>query len=143
MKNKTDRELAVQFLAVVPRAMRVIRQQMRALARPSFSVPHFRIMGRLYRGPATASELAEIQGVSMPAMSRMVDSLVKRGYLERTQTSRDRRHIHLHHSKKGRLEFERIRRIVQSHLAESVSMLKPADKKALKTGLEILGGMVP
>src|SRR4051794_23646748 len=74
-----ETELSRTVLEVIPRAMASIRAEMRGLARPEFTVVHFRVLAQLSSGPRTASELAENIGVGLPAVSRLVDALSRKG----------------------------------------------------------------
>ena len=56
--------------------------------------PHqFSVLCRLEEAPRTPSELAEIEKVSAPSMTRTVAALVERGLVERTADPADRRQV--------------------------------------------------
>ena len=76
-----------------PRIARRIRGTMRRLPSGRLTLPQYRILAHVEGGRGCASELCEIQGVSLPAMSRMVDTLVKKGLVERHSNRQDRRQV--------------------------------------------------
>ena len=56
--------------------------------------PHqFSVLCRLQEAPRTPGELAEIEKVSAPSMTRTVAALVERGLVERTADPQDRRQV--------------------------------------------------
>ena len=52
---------------------------------------HIQIMVALARGPHSVRQLAELLGVSSPAVTQLVDRLVEIGMVERRHDTRDRR----------------------------------------------------
>src|SRR6476661_3754162 len=56
--------------------------------------PHqFSVLSRLEQTPRTPGELAEIEKVSAPSMTRTVAGLVERGLIARTDDPADRRQV--------------------------------------------------
>ena len=137
MKGKED-ELARQLIEVIPRTMWSLRNGLRSAAESEFTVPQFRILARLFQAPATNGELAEAIGISVPAASRMVDALVKRGLLSRTQRTADRRQVALNLSPVGRRKFMSVRNAAQSRFSIQIASLDPLRRQALADGLDVL-----
>src|SRR5258708_20267385 len=115
--TKKDLELSRHLLAVIPLIMRSIRAMMRDFEGSNLTVPEFRGLGFVWLQPCNNKQLADWQGVSLPAMSRMVDYLVRRKLLLRTPGTSDRRQIQLRLSRKGDVEFKRLYRAVQINMA--------------------------
>lgn len=136
--GKVDLELSRLLLDVIPQIMRSIRGSMRDFTASNLTVPQFRALAYVSMQPCTGKQLAEWQGVSLPAISRMVDYLVKRRLLVRTADRADRRQVQLHLSKKGKQEFECLRKALQMQLAERMVTLKESDKRTLAAGLTVL-----
>jgi DNA-binding MarR family transcriptional regulator len=67
-----------------------------------------RLLG--HRGAHTSSHAASFLGVSRSAVTQLVDSMVRAGYVVRSGTSRDRRETALRLTPKGRKVFLAIRR---------------------------------
>jgi DNA-binding MarR family transcriptional regulator len=123
----------------VPFAMGAIRGEMRKLARSQLTVPQFRILVFLFKeGIATASALAEWQGVSLPAMSKMVSLLASKGFIARTADSSDRRSAQLKLTKKGQRFFLSVRFRVEEKIDVPLSKLSPTDQNSLREGLRVL-----
>ncbi len=133
-----DTESARQILDVIPRTMRIIRTELRALAKSELTVPQFRILAHLTEGSLNNGQLADIQGVSVAAMSRMVEGLVRRELLDRSVGLTDRRQTVLALTPKGRETMDRITKAVQKSLAERISKLSTKPKKDLASGLDAL-----
>jgi len=137
--TRQDREISRLLLGTIPHMMRSVRLAMRDAKRSRLTVPQFRVLGCVSLAPCTGKQLADWQGVSVPAISRMVDCLVRRQLLLRTPDTADRRQVQLRPTQKGRKEFQRLHESVQARLAERIATLDAPKKKSLKTGLTILG----
>jgi DNA-binding MarR family transcriptional regulator len=130
--------LAALFMEVVPRAMREFRKDMRSSRSATLTVPQFRIMAQLRYGPANNRSLAEFQGVSVAAMSRMIDWLSKNGLVERLEDKNDRRNVSVQLTPKGRKNFESFRKEARKRLQKRLSTLKPSEQEQLNHGLAAL-----
>ena len=137
--TKDDLELSALLLDAIPPLIRAIRAAMRNYRGARFTVPQFRVLGFVSLQPCTGKQIAEWQGVSVPAMSRMVGALVRRGLLRRTPDNADRRQIELRLSQRGQTEFARLRHAIEAALAARIALLPAAQKRALGTGLMTLG----
>lgn len=130
---------ARQILEVIPRLMCRIRVSMREAAGRDLTVPQFRILAFLAGNPqATASEMAQHQGVSLPAMSKAVDHLVKGGLLERLGQGRDRRKMSLGLTTRGRRRFHQARAVVEEKFSRRMAQMGPSGRVNLRKALEML-----
>lgn len=111
---------------------------MRDVKGSALTVPQFRALGFVSLQACTTKQLADWQGVSLPAMSRMVDHLVRRRLLVRLPDTVDRRQVKLQLSGKGKAEFERLRKALQSGLAKGIMRLRDTDKRAMEAGLTVV-----
>ena len=136
--TKKDLELSGMLLHVIPQIMRSIRGSLRGVAGSNLTVPQFRALAYVSLHPCSNKQLAGWQGVSLPAVSRMVDYLVKRRLLVRTPDPSDRRQVRLQLSKKGKEQFERLRQALQRQLAERIMTLNDPKKRMLAAGLTVL-----
>jgi DNA-binding MarR family transcriptional regulator len=134
----SDSEIAELILDVVPGTMRVIRRLLREAAKGELTVPQLRILAHVSRNVTTAAELAELQGVSPAAISKMVDALANRGLLLRTRKEGDRKQIFLQLSPKGKSVYAKSRRAARDQIASLISQLKGEDKAQIQAGLEAL-----
>jgi DNA-binding MarR family transcriptional regulator len=103
-------EAVTQILSTLPAMFRTIKQQ----ARGTESSGPWRDLGgsqiwvlhALTRGKQLSGELARGFNVTNPTMTRIVDGLVEKGYVERQHDPVDRRRIYLRITEEGR-EVER------------------------------------
>src|SRR3954452_13211342 len=83
MTRDQARESARGVLGSVPLVMRPVAAQLRAageLPAPA----HFGLLSILSERPRMLTELAAIQGVSLPTMSNSISAMVERGWVRRT-----------------------------------------------------------
>ncbi len=130
-----EQTIAKRLLEVIPPSMAQLRNEIRSCVPKELSVPHFRIMASIIRGRTLISEIARHQGVSQPSMSRSVDWLVKRGFIERSHRSQDRRQAPLKLTEKGNKLFLKITRETEKKLSAKVLKLDSESREALLLGL--------
>lgn len=63
----------------------------------------------MHEGRKTMSEVAVALGVSKSAASQLIDGLVERGFVDRTQHDDDKRVIYVSVSRRGLRHFKRVR----------------------------------
>jgi DNA-binding MarR family transcriptional regulator len=130
--------LSQQFMRAVPRANRVVCQELRRGFAGVFTVPQQRILLRLEDGPLSNKDLAESQGVSVAAMSRAVAHLADQGLVLRRGDSQDRRLVQLSLSPKGRTHLAEHSKRMQTLFAQHIAHLSKDDRAALSRGLSLL-----
>jgi DNA-binding MarR family transcriptional regulator len=123
------------FLAVIPQAMRLFREEMRENRSGMHSIPQFRILAQLWAGPTSNKELAGRIGVSWAAMSRMVDALVQDGLVERQKSKEDRRQISIRLTKRGQVYFIKVRGGARASLSDRLKSLSQDVVDQLGSGL--------
>ena len=105
------------LLETVPLIMRAIRAHA-ANSRGNLSLPQFRTLTHLrHTQGVSLSSLAKHHGLSLPAASRLIQRLVKRGLVVREEVSENRRQICLSLTDAGLTELERVRDIIRKNLA--------------------------
>ncbi len=97
-----------------------------------------RTLHALHRGPCTFKELISWRKVAPPTLSRTLEALVKRGWVERIPHPHDKRQILLKLTEVGLTEFERIRKNMLQHTTEIVSALNAHERSQLFEGLTAL-----
>jgi DNA-binding MarR family transcriptional regulator len=101
--------------------------------------PHqFSVMCRLEEAPRTPGELAEIERVAKPSMTRTVGALVDRGLVLRQDDPLDGRSVILSLSEEGRRLVKAIRRRRDAWMASRVARLTPEEQDVLARATEIL-----
>ncbi len=138
----TDLQAADAVLDFIPPVMQVIRDEIRFAARGSFTVPQIRLMANVYGGLSSPTELAEILGVSLPAISKMVDLLVARGFLTREEHPANRKQIVLKLSPKGRSRFLRTQSVARDRVMTGMTLITETQKLDLVKGLAVLAEMM-
>ena len=80
-----------------------IQVHIRQVAAEQFNitVEQYHILRHIYRGCDSVSALANVRGISRPAVSQAVELLVARGLVARTTNLQDRRHVKLDLTKDG------------------------------------------
>ena len=115
--------------------MRAIRKEMRGLAQPELTVAQFRVLTRLDYAPHTNKQLAEWMGISAASMSKTVDGLVKRSFIQRSESASDRREVTLVLTVKGKKKYENIKAGTQELLFQRIVQLEDHEKQELMLGL--------
>lgn len=99
---------------------------------------HFSVMCRLEEAPRTPGELAEIERVSAPSMTRTVAGLVELGYVERTQHPTDKRQVIVTLTPQARQVLKDIRRKRDAWMSVRVGHLDPEEQAILQRATAIL-----
>ena len=96
----TDRVRAVRALA---RASSVLER-----ASSELNLAHYRVLAAISSGNARASRIADRLAVGKPAVSAAVDSLERRGLLERQSVAGDQRAVALRLTPEGEVLLRRV-----------------------------------
>jgi DNA-binding MarR family transcriptional regulator len=129
MSRPTPRLCAGEILETVPLIMQFIRTEMRRRGSAEISIPHFRVLNFINRHPGESlSAIAERVGLSLPAMSRLVDGLVEHGFLSREPSAEDRRFVAIHITDAGRDLVRAARADAQNRLADVLAELRVEDR---------------
>jgi DNA-binding MarR family transcriptional regulator len=86
--------------------------------------------------PLSLKDLAERLGISLPAASRAVDPLVRRGLVERREDSEDRRIKRVSTTQKGDALVERLMAARVSALEELLSGFNSTERRKLGDALD-------
>jgi len=137
MTRVQARETARDILEIVPLVMRTVAAELRAageLPAPA----HFGLLSILSERSRMLTELAAIQGVSLPTMSNSISAMVDRGWVRRTAPETDRRVVIIEVTANGRAALERVARAAEAHLAEVLAHLDAPARRRLHGGLGVL-----
>ena len=138
MTRVQARETARDILEIVPLVMRTVAAELRAageLPAPA----HFGLLSILSERSRMLTELAAIQGVSLPTMSNSISAMVDRGWVRRTAPdAADRRVVIIEVTANGRAALERVARAAEAHLAEVLAHLDAPARRRLHGGLGVL-----
>lgn len=101
--------------------------------------PHqFSVLCRLDDAPRTPGELAEIERVAKPSMTRTVAALVERELVSRQDDPSDGRQVILSLTDEGRRTLRAIRRRRDAWMSSRVSLLTLEEQEVLTRATEIL-----
>jgi DNA-binding MarR family transcriptional regulator len=121
--------------------MRTVAAEMRRSRRPLAPAQMGSLM-RIGAGPCTMSDLARHQAVSLPTMSRSVDMLVRRGWVERGAGRSDRRQSMVRLTPRGRRVLADIQQRAERHVAATLAPLAGAERLQLVAALRMLTGVL-
>jgi len=120
------KELVAELVAIC-RVFGVFERE--AVCCGTVTVPQCVALQALLDGDHDVGALAEHMGVSTSAMTRLVDGLEKRGWVQRVRGEDDRRRVDLSLTADGRTEAERLRGATERGVAAVLAQV-PAGKRA-------------
>ena len=146
MNRGQARETARDILEIIPLVMRTIAAELRAAGEMS-APAHFGLLAILSVRPRMLTDLASLQGVSLPTMSNSISAMAERGWVRRAAPEGDRRVVMIEVTAPGRAALERVSRSAEAHLAEVLAPLDVPARRRLQGGLGVLrkifAGSVP
>jgi len=137
MTRDQARETARDILEIIPLVMRTVAAELRAageLPAPA----HFGLLSILSVRPRMLTDLASMQGVTLPTMSSSISAMVERGWVKRTAPGDDRRVVMIEVTATGRAALERVSRAAEAHLADVLAPLDVPARRRLAGGLVVL-----
>jgi DNA-binding MarR family transcriptional regulator len=137
MTRSQARDSAREILKIVPLVMRTVAAELRAAGEMP-APAHFHLLTILSQQPRTLTELAALQGVSLPTMSNSISAMVERGWVRRTAPTRDRRVVIIEVTPTGKAAVDRVGRSAETHLADVLAPLDTASRRRLQAGLGVL-----
>jgi DNA-binding MarR family transcriptional regulator len=140
-KQVSSRKLAAELLELWHHLMRGSSQQMYALiAELDVSITHMKTLHVLADGGSELSvkELSDRLGLSLPGASRIVDALMRRGWLERREDPDDRRMKRVRITDEGRKVLARIEAARLAGLEDYAASLTPEQRTRLSSALSDL-----
>ena len=136
--NPTD--TASQLRNAIVRTSRALRQE--AAAETGLSPSATAALATINRsGPLTPSELAELERVKRPSMTRTLGCLERDGLIERTPDPADGRSSLVAINEAGREQMARLRRRKSAYLARRLRKLDPEELETLTHAAELLERM--
>jgi DNA-binding MarR family transcriptional regulator len=125
----TDLEIASRVRLAVTRLSRRLRQ-----AAPPGPTPSMlsALSSLVRRGPFSLRQLADVERVQPPTMSRIVESLISAGFIVRVPNPADGRSALLEATVEGRSLIRRRARRTDAFLAEQFRVLSDREMKTLR-----------
>jgi DNA-binding MarR family transcriptional regulator len=139
MTRDQARETARDLLEIIPLVMRTVAAELRAAGEMP-APAHFGLLSILSVRPRMLTDLASLQGVSLPTMSSSISSMAERGWVRRASPTpeSDRRVVMIEVTATGRAALERVSRAAEVHLADVLAPLDPPARRRLLGGLGVL-----
>jgi DNA-binding MarR family transcriptional regulator len=128
--------LAADLRDSVKKLARRLRQQ---LSKDDISTGQFSVLAALAtRGPRTPRELADIERVQPPSMTRTLTYLVDAGLVDRTDHPQDGRQVLMSITDQGLAVVQETRRRRTAWLAQRLAELTPDERAVLKEASTIV-----
>jgi DNA-binding MarR family transcriptional regulator len=140
-KQVSSKKLATELLELLHHVMRGGSQQMYAvIAELDISITQMKALHVLTEGGSEVSvkELSDRLGLSLPGASRIVDALMRRGWLERREDPDDRRMKRVGVTAEGRKVLDRIETARLAGLEDYAASLTPEQRTRLSSALSDL-----
>ena len=140
-KQVSSKKLAAELLELWHHLMRGSSEQMYALiAELDISITQMKTLHVLADGGSEVSvkELSDRLGLSLPGASRIVDALLRRGWLERREDPDDRRMKRVGITAEGRKALDRIETARLAGLEDYAASLTPEQRTRLSSALSDL-----
>lgn len=139
VEHRTDADdvgaLATRLRTEIGRLKRQVRQHGRGDLTPS-QVSALASVDRY--GPVRLGELARIEAVAPPTLTKIVAGLEERAYLSRREDPNDRRSALVELTRAGRRALDRVRRERNAFLARRIATLSHAERVELVRAIELL-----
>jgi DNA-binding MarR family transcriptional regulator len=137
MTREQARETARDILQIIPLVMRTVAAELRAGGELP-ATAHFGLLSMLSERPRMLTELAALQGVSLPTMSSSISTMVEHGWARRAAPADDRRVVLIEVTTAGRAALDRVARRAETHLADVLAPLDVIARRRLHRGLGVL-----
>jgi len=137
MTRLQARETAREILEIIPLVMRAVAAELRAAGEMP-APAHFGLLSILSVRPRILTDLASLQGVSLPTMSNSISAMEERGWVRRAAPENDRRVVMIEVTSVGRAALERVSRCAEAHLADVLAPIDLATRRRLQGGLGVL-----
>lgn len=135
----TDQELATRLRIAVARLHRRLRQQSLAGLSPSQASA----LGSVNRlGAPTLGELAEVEQVQPPTVTRLVSAMEGAGLVSRFGDPSDRRITRLRVTPEGRRSLQRVHRLKNAYLERRLTLLGPGRHDDVVRLVELLEELI-
>jgi DNA-binding MarR family transcriptional regulator len=138
MTRWTTEEATRELLHILPLINRLMLAELRPETSDEITMPQFRVMAYLSVEPLTLSVVARMRRVSLQAAGELVQTLVERGWIERSPDPTDRRQSLLNLTQAGRQRYEQTDSRMQERLLPLMKNLTNDEMTAVQTALPAL-----
>ena len=133
-----------RFWETIPPVWNLVRSYIRGTATGNFdiTVEQFHVLRYVRRG-MSISELATAKNISRPAISQAVDLLVKKGLLNREQSTQDRRYVNLTLTDTGNALLDAVFNETRTWMKSHLDQLTNEDLESIAKAMEALKKILP
>jgi DNA-binding MarR family transcriptional regulator len=129
-------EIAAHLMELVPELMYFLRTSYRKLRPSHLTIPQIRLLVFVQRRPAgSISQLADMLGVSLPAVSRLVETMVRKKLVRRVIDKRDRRNAMLTLTAEGQQQLDAAQASGREALSQRLSKLPEGQRRETAAAL--------
>lgn len=132
--SDTIADLSHLVLETFPVVMGYVGRSLRREA-PVDQQQHFHVLRSLRESEHSLSELAHVASVRLPTMSRTVDALARRDWVERYHAEGDRRTLHVRLTERGREALAQTEALAIRRVSALLEQLNAESRSALGTAL--------
>jgi DNA-binding MarR family transcriptional regulator len=144
------RDLALRFFEIAGPIFIALKEEVQPSTAKSKAHPaakeltftQLRILLAIEYGRNQVGKLARSARVAQPAMSKIVDSLIRQGYVRRDPHPSDRRKILLSLTPRGSTTTRRIRGRAAEKYVSAIKALSHQERKRLTQGLAIISEVI-
>ncbi len=135
----TSTHCSREILESIPVVMHYLRRGIRRELGDKASVPQIRALSFIRRNPSTTlTTVSEYLAVSNATTSSIVDRLVKKGLVTRSEDPKERRCLQLSLTPKGQDEYRVVEEVAIAELTKVLMRLPDEEVKKIAAGLKIL-----
>ena len=136
----STQDLVDKFWECVPHVWRDTKIHIRRNAFENYQISEgqFLVLRRIRRGSTSVSSLAQVSGTGLPSVSKVVEALVKRGLVARSQDPNDRRRVPLALTQKGQQVMQDIFKEAEGWLTARFDRLNKEQMIAFMQGLDAM-----
>jgi len=128
-----------EILESIPVVMHYLRRGIRRELGDKASIPQIRALSFIRRNPtSTLTTVSEYLAVSNATTSSIVDRLVKKGLVSRTEDPKERRCLQLSVTQKGQEEYKVVQEVAIAELTKVLTRLPDDQVRQIQEGLRIL-----
>jgi DNA-binding MarR family transcriptional regulator len=139
----TEATLSRELVDLATAVLRIIKREIKAEAGANTpTLAQFRILHKVKKGVCHVGKLSEAFGISQPATSIMVSTMVKEGLLKRSFHPKDRRQIELHLTAKATAHLETMYKRAFARVDERLSALSVARKNSISRDIRELSRLL-
>jgi DNA-binding MarR family transcriptional regulator len=131
-------EISKNLISLAPRLMDVSKTHIRKASAGRLTPLQYRIMANVFRGLQTVTEIAAHHGVAQPTITKTINLMVHKKWIEKIPDEKDGRQFRLNMTEKGLDLFSDVRKVAQKSLDVQIKLLSKTEVKILEKAVDDL-----